>query len=94
VSSRTVHICGHIDVPSGDLAMFETALKIHVLASRAEPGCLRFSITASPDVAGRFLVDEVFRDQAAFDVHTARTRASDWWQATGHIPRHLSVGTQ
>jgi quinol monooxygenase YgiN len=94
VSSGKIHIRGHIDVPAADLAMFEAALKRHVHLSRAEPGCEQFTILPVENHPGRFAVTEVFRDQAAFDAHTARTRASDWWQATCHIPRHLRVATK
>lgn len=57
-------------------------------ATRAEPGCLGFTVHQHPQIANRFAVYEKFRDQAAFDAHLqyAHTRAFvEWIQASGSV---------
>ena len=74
-----------------DVEIVAAALPAHIEASRAEPGCLAFNVTQSGDDPCVFDVHEVFRDAAALEAHTARTRASEWWRITAHIPRDLKV---
>lgn len=62
----------------------------HVAATRAEPGCLSFTIDDTEDPLV-FDVMESFRDRAAFDTHQARTRDSAWFAATRHILRDFRV---
>lgn len=71
-----------------DAAIVRAALPDHIRLSRAEPGCEFFEIVESEP--GLFTVHERFKDDAALDAHTARTRASDWWRLTGHIPRDIA----
>lgn len=82
-----IRLTGHIDVPAGRLASIEAALVEHKALTRAEPGCLTFSVEPCDLVEGRFLVSELFRDQAAFDAHQARVMASDWGRISAGIPR-------
>lgn len=65
------------------------ALPEHIRLSRAEPGCLQFDVTEEP--GGVFRITERFADRAAFDAHQARTRASDWWRITAHLPRNYTL---
>lgn len=62
----------------------------HIRLSRAETGCLHFDITPTDDPLV-WQVDESFTDQAAFDLHQQRTRASEWWTATTAIRREFRV---
>lgn len=62
----------------------------HEAATRAEPGCLTFSIDDTDDPMV-FDVMESFRDRAAFDAHQARTRDSAWFAATRSILRDFRV---
>jgi len=66
-----------------------TALPEHIRLSRAEQGCIAFEVTET--APGVFAVSETFADGAALDAHQARTRASAWWQATGHIARDFTL---
>ena len=84
---------GHIDVPEERLAAVAAALPDHIGLTREEPGCRYFSVSACPDVAGRFLVSEIFADQAAFEAHQARTGASAWAEVTRDIPRQYEIRT-
>jgi quinol monooxygenase YgiN len=56
----------------------------HLRLSLAEPGCLAFAVEPTEDPLV-WRVSESFVDAAAFDAHQARTRASDWFAATGGI---------
>jgi quinol monooxygenase YgiN len=82
---------GHIDVPPERLDAVAAALPDHIALTRAEPGCLFFDVRPCPDVAGRFLVSERFTDQAAFDAHQARAKASPWAEVTDGIPRDYQI---
>jgi quinol monooxygenase YgiN len=62
----------------------------HVAATRAESGCLSFTIDDTDDPMV-FDVMESFRDRAAFDAHQARTRGSAWFAATKGILRDFRV---
>ena len=84
-----VIITGTITCAPDELEMFLSAVVQHQALTLAEPGCLAFSIAQSSPGSCDFLVSERFVDQAAFEAHTARTRASDWWELTKHIPRNL-----
>ena len=67
------------------------ALPAHIALTRAEPGCLIFEVLRSSADPCRFAVREAFRSPEDFDAHQARTRASDWWTATQHIPRDFEI---
>ena len=62
----------------------------HTEATRAEDGCLSFTIDDTDDPMV-FDVMESFRDRAAFDAHQARTRGSAWFAATKGILRDFRV---
>ena len=91
-AALNIVITGTIMCDAAQLDMFRAALDAHIRLSRAEPGCLRFEIRPAPDAPGTFLVAERFVDHAAFDAHTARTRASAWWAKTQHMARDLVIG--
>ena len=67
-----------------------THLPYHIRLSQAEAGCMHFDITPTDDPLV-WQVDETFTDQAAFDLHQKRTRASEWWTATAAIRREFRV---
>ena len=67
------------------------ALPEHIRLSRAEPGCLKFEVLRSAADPCRFALQEIFRSPEDFDAHQNRTRASDWWTATQHIPREFEI---
>ena len=84
---------GHVDVPAERVAAVMAALPEHIRLTRAEPGCLHFSVTPSNEVPGRLFVSETFVDQTAFDAHQARGAASPWAEATRGIPRSYDIRT-
>ena len=89
-----VFLEGYMDVPPDRLAAVTGALPTHIALTRAEPGCLAFDVTPSPDDPGRFLVSEIFQDQVAFDAHQARAKASAWADVTAGLPRHYTISRE
>lgn len=73
-----------------DLETVRIYLNDHIRLSRAEPGCLRFEVVQTSDPL-IWQVDETFVDQAAFDAHQTRTKASPWYAATAHIARAFQM---
>ncbi|UXN75579.1 antibiotic biosynthesis monooxygenase [Devosia sp. A8/3-2] len=62
--------------------------------TRAEPGCLSFSVTQSPDNPIHFLVSETFANQSAFDAHQHRASTSARAEITAGLQRHYSIRTE
>ncbi|MGJ8583258.1 MAG: putative quinol monooxygenase [Marinosulfonomonas sp.] len=89
--SENIVITGTLTCTPQDLEMVQVEVAEHVRLTRAEPGCISFSIDPSETDPCIFIVRERFVDQAAFDAHTARTRASQWWKKSKHIPRNLKT---
>ena len=89
--SGKVYLDGYLEVPPERVAAVTKALPDHIALTRAEPGCLAFAVTPSPDQPGRFLVSEVFTDRAAFDAHQARAKASAWAEIAAGLPRHYTI---
>lgn len=59
----------HIDVKEGHVDEFVEAFRINYEGSRKEEGNLRFDVLRDPENAHKFTIYEVFRDDAALDVH-------------------------
>ncbi len=88
---REVTLTGFIVVPAGDRATLLPLLDEHIRLTRAEPGCLAFSVTETAPGSGTFTVAERFRDRAAFEAHQARSTSSNWGAATRHLQRSYTV---
>lgn len=75
---------------TAEAVIVRARLPEHIRLSRAEPGCLSFTVepTANPLV---WRLEESFTDRAAFEAHQARTRASDWFSATAGLHRDFRV---
>ncbi|GLQ34467.1 hypothetical protein GCM10007939_07500 [Amylibacter marinus] len=86
-----IRVTGHIDVPSDRLSAVQEAMAEHISLTHEEEGCLFFSITPCPDVAGRFLVSEAFKSQEDFDQHQIRTHKSHWGKVTSGIARNFTI---
>ena len=86
-----IRLSGHVICTNEqDVAIVRDHLDQHIRLSRAEPGCLSFEVaqTADPLI---WSVEESFVNQAAFDAHQTRTKASRWFAATAHIRREYRV---
>ncbi len=82
---------GWIEMSASERPRLEPLLAEHQRLTRAEPGCLAFAISESPDDPERFVVAERFRDRAAFDAHQTRAAASPWGAASRHLARHYRI---
>jgi quinol monooxygenase YgiN len=86
-----VSLTGWIKIPADELARLRPLLDEHIRLTRAESGCLAFTVRQSPGDPTRFEVSERFRDRAAFEAHQRRAAASAWGAATRHLERHYRV---
>ncbi|MCU0912530.1 MAG: antibiotic biosynthesis monooxygenase [Rhodobacteraceae bacterium] len=86
-----ITVTGYLRARPEDRALIKRLLPEHIRLSRAEPGCLKFDVVASPTVADAWELDEAFVDRAAFEAHQACTRASAWGRETAHILRDVTV---
>ena len=89
-----VYLDGYLEVPLDRIEAVAAALPAHIALTRAEPGCLAFSVGQSPETPTHFLVAEIFVDQAAFEAHQKRASASAWAEVTSGLPRHYSIRTE
>jgi len=87
-----IRLTGTLTCASEEAETVRAALPEHIRLSRAEPGCLSFDVTET--APGVFTVAERFADRTAFNAHQTRTRASAWWQATGHMPREFATAEE
>ena len=86
-----IRLTGHLTCAPDEIETVRAALSEHIRLSRAEPGCLSFDVVQNPDDPCRWDVAEAFADRDAFAAHQARTRDSDWWRATAHMPRNFEI---
>jgi quinol monooxygenase YgiN len=84
-----IRLSGTVTCAPHEIDIARAALPEHIRLSRAEPGCLSFEVTET--APGVFTVTESFSNRAAFDAHQTRTRDSNWWRQTGHMPREFTV---
>lgn len=73
-----------------DVGIIAQHLDCHVTLTRAEAGCVSFSVTPTADPLV-WQVDEHFRDAAAFKLHQDRVAGSTWGQATAGIERRYTI---
>lgn len=73
-----------------DVELVKHHLPDHLRLTREEPGCIAFDVSQTDD-ALVWRVEELFADQAAFDFHQQRTRASKWFAATSTIARDYNI---
>ena len=86
-----IKLYGYIIVPASALDAVQSALPTHIALTLSEPGCVHFEVEQSASNPYRFNVDELFVDQAAFDAHQTRVKASAWGRVTTEVERHYTV---
>jgi quinol monooxygenase YgiN len=84
-------LTGWIAIPAAEQDRLLPLLEDHIRLTRAEPGCLAFAVTRSPEDPERFEVVERFRDHDAFLAHQQRSAASPWGEATRHLRRDYRI---
>jgi quinol monooxygenase YgiN len=88
---KKIQLSGHMDVPLERMDAVLSAVTDHITLTRAEEGCLSFEVTPCPNVQGRFLVAETFKNRAAFDHHQTRTGTSPWAKITAGLQRDYKI---
>jgi len=83
-------VAGHFEVDPADQAAFVAGRAEAMKATRAEPGCLEYAMTADPVDPTRVLLFERWADQAAFDGHMAAVAAAPR-PSGGPTPKGFSV---
>jgi quinol monooxygenase YgiN len=88
---RSVHLAGRLVCKTEAEARLVTDhLPDHIERTRAEPGCLSFSVAPTDDPFV-WSVDEEFEDERAFVLHQERVAGSEWGRATAGIERRYSI---
>ena len=86
-----VLVKGYLLFPDEDLELVKKELVIHTEKTRQESGCLVFEISQDKNNPNKFVVDEEFVDENAFEIHRNRMKGSSWEQATQRVERHLQI---
>lgn len=84
---------GFILIPESDLVAVKSELPNHIHLTRAEAGCVAFTVSESIDNPLRYDVFEEFIDQEAFDFHQKRVINSYWGEVTVNVERHYEIKT-
>lgn len=71
-----VHV--HVRVKPGDIAGFKSATLANARASVQEPGIARFDVIQQADDPARFVLVEVYRNQAAAAAHKETAHYAAW----------------
>jgi quinol monooxygenase YgiN len=88
---QKIKLEGYLNIPSERYQAVMDALDEHINLTRAEQGCISFNVIPCETVAHRLIVNELFTDQNAFDLHQKRTKASPWAQITENIERSYTI---
>ena len=84
-------VSGHIEVPLHDLSAVKAELINHIALTRAERGCITFSVTQRPEMPTLFDVYEAFDSMASFEAHQTRVSRSKWAKITERVQRHYHI---
>jgi len=87
-----VHV--HVRVHSGQEDAFIEATRSNARASLDEPGVLRFDVVRQASDPTRFVLVEVFRDEAAPTAHKATAHYAAWRDAVEPMMAEPRVGTK
>ncbi len=82
---------GHIIVADNDLIKVKAELEHHIKLTKAEVGCLHFSVRQDSDNPNRFNVSEKFVSQNAFEQHQLRVKQSTWGKVTVNVQRFYNI---
>ena len=86
-----VRVEGFLEVPSNRLGKVAAAIPDHIALTRAEPGCLDFTVSQDAIADDKFLLWGIFVDQTAFAQHQARAGSSPWGLVTAGLDHHYIV---
>ena len=80
-----------IDVAPGWRDQVVTLLAAHKARLKDEPGTLQFEILLPKDDDTKVLLYEMYRDDAAFEVHFKGSSLGQWRRATAGMVKHHVV---
>jgi quinol monooxygenase YgiN len=83
-------VAGSFEFDPSDRDEFVTQRASGLLATRQEPGCLEYVMSADPADPARVILFERWADQAAFDAHMA-VIASAERPSGGPAPKGMSI---
>jgi quinol monooxygenase YgiN len=86
-------LAGSIRVPPENLAEARPVMARMIAASRTEEGCLGYSFAEDLTEPGLIRIFEIFRDQAAQQVHSASDHMAAWrasWDSLGITDRQIN----
>jgi quinol monooxygenase YgiN len=82
-------VAGYFEFDAADRDAFIEARTPGMIATRTEPGCLAYVMSADPIEATRVVLFERWADQAAFDAHMAVIASAP--SSGGPAPKGMSV---
>lgn len=74
-------------VPPGEVDALKPAMRKVVAASRAEPGCIFYSLAEDVAEPGLIRAFEIYRDDDALRAHGASEHFKAWREVSGKYPR-------
>ena len=80
---------GTFEVEPGQREEFLASRHDGMRRSRAEPGCLEYTLSPDPLDPGRVMLYERWEDQASLDAHLSALRAGQ--PAAGIVPKSVSI---
>jgi len=87
-----VHITGRLICrDEAEARIVRSHIAEHIRLTRAEPGCIAFDVVPALNDPLVWMLDESFRDAAAFEAHRIRIAASEWGRVSRGITRDFRV---
>jgi len=86
-----VILSGYVLTTKPDLPKILAALPEHIRLTRAEPGCIVFSVTQDDDNPLRFDVYEEFESKEDFAKHQARIVGTNWSEASKSLEKFYEI---
>ncbi len=86
-----VIVAGTIEVEPDQREAFLAGRIDSMRASRAEPGCLEYTLSADPTNPGRVMLFERWASQKDLDTHLAAMRSRPASPGTGPAPKSASI---
>ena len=85
-------VCVRIQVIPEHIAAFTAAIHTNALATRREPGNVRFDVLQLVDDPGRFTLYEVYVDEAGFMAHQQTPHYLAWRAAVAPMMQSPRIG--
>jgi quinol monooxygenase YgiN len=76
-----------VRVPPGEVAALRPHMRKVIAASRAEPGCIFYSLAEDVAEPGVIRAFEIYRDDDALKAHGTSEHFKVWREASGQYPR-------